>query len=522
MNANTRGNWTSFSLFLLLFCLACQKQDINLNQDIDNFTPNAPLPQEDLNAIITEGMIAWRAVGSIQAGAACANCHAPDGLDLAYFNFSDETILRRAADHLPAEQSVSIVNMVHALRQRYRINPKDPMTHPPFQPGGTILSGQTVGARDLAFGRQLQQKGFRFATQKVLSREEAISQMVEWLIEVDIRSLPIGIPLNRWSEDPAHGGEHASIADWLPDLPFLPTTSAWYAMQDQYLAQPTDGTFLAMYDQVDAFTETTFDGNSAELMQRKYKSVLVAQHLFRQEVVGGVPLPGRPSAVFYPMRMNEEEKGPNPIWDVGDWARVFHSGNPPEFPDGIINRISPESDLKNELRKIKVPWFWAGWLMDQTLQRTSGSNSTKSAEYFTKFLNTDWDEENEGKSGYSIHDIFMITKKLVMQNFDQVTQRSHDRFFMKYSNFHGYGWDIKHEPQDPERQQIYRFLVENSYRMMLFLLQDHIERHGYEPGDPEKWLDTIERMEAFFKHTQSVDLEFNLNLIDQTRRSLIP
>ncbi|MDX1641496.1 MAG: hypothetical protein R3220_07345, partial [Balneolaceae bacterium] len=248
---------------------------------------SSDLPEEELNHIIAEGLEAWRKPGAIQAGAACANCHAPDGLDLAYFAFSETTIKRRAKPHtsqfsteLSGKDFEKIKKMIEALRIKYNITPKDPMEFRPLQPGGEVLPGNTAADRDLAFGQQLQNMNLLFVSEPVLSLEDAKLHREEWL-EVNPRTLKVGIPFNRWSEDPFHGTEHATMADWLPDLPRIPKegkAEEWYALQDQYLQNPTDENFWEMYNNEHRHNQSSFKGSSEHFFRRKYRSVLMAQH----------------------------------------------------------------------------------------------------------------------------------------------------------------------------------------------------------------------------------------------------
>jgi len=522
---------TIWILALLLILLSSCQQflpvDPGLEAEIvkpDRENPNPNTPTE-LDEVIAAGMKAWRMPGdpNVTQGAACANCHAPDALDLAYFNFDDETIMRRALPHIAEADAQTIVEMVKAMRMKYNItDPKDPMKHRPLQPGGEVLPGDTPQERDLTFGQQLIEMGYRFATIPVLDEKEAMIQQREWLEEVDPRTLKIGLPFNRWSEDPHKGAEHASVADWLPDLGSLPLADKedlWFELQDIYLQNPTDENFLAMYDAIDDYTHNPFEGNGKSLMAKKYKSVLVAQHMFRHEVTEGSLFGDRPTSAFFPLRMfgrKATRNGYNPIWDVGDFARVFEKDDDVVLPNEVMERI--EASNREAMRRVKVPWFYAGWLFDQGLQRTSGSNSTKSAEYFSHFFQDDFSQGQPNKSGYSIHNIFMITRKKMVENFDSELAEK-ERINIGYSNFHGYGWDVKKAPRDSEeRRAIYQFMVENSYRMMLYLVQADIKAKG-KPDEKlrEKWAGPIGRMENFFNNMPSDHSDFNKKLVADTR-----
>ena len=490
----------------------------------DLAAPPAPAPPDTARPsaaeTVAEGLEAWRRPGAIQGGAACANCHAPDAYDLAYFDFDDATIRRRVGPHLGAADADRIVALVRALRERDGIAPRDHQTHRPFQPGGRVLPGATVAERDLAFGRQVLARGL--GADPVLSAEAARAERDRWLAS-DPRSLPIGLALNRWSEDP-HEGD-ASIADWLPDLPRLPTTDgaarALYAAHDAYLADPTDARLLALLDQTDELTASGFDGNGDRLMARKYASVLVAQHLFRREVRAGSLWEGRPTAAWLPGAMRRDS-GPNPVWMVGDFARVHKEGDV-ELPREVVDRVGGGFD--EEMRRVKIAWFWAGWLFDQGLQRTHGSNSTKGAEYFTDFLRKDFvaGEAPDGtsdRSGYALHDVYVVTRKLTVQNHDPALADGRGGHALSYSNFHGYGWDISREPTDPERRALYRRAVARSYRMALYLALDHAAAAGVSDVERRQWPSPLGRMEAFFEHAASPHLDHDRALVARVRAAL--
>ena len=472
--------------------------------DAGKGAPILPTPTTKAEQAVADGLVAFRAPGAIR-GAACANCHAPDGLDLAYFDFSDADLRRRGAEHLPPEDVEKIVALVHGQRQRYGITPRDPRTARPFQPGGAVLPGATVPERDLAFARSLD----AFSAAPVLTRADALSARDAWLA-VDLRETPIGIPFNRWSEDPHHGD--ATLADWLPDLPRMPLdAAALYTEHDRYLLAPTDEALLYLLDRVGALTAEPYAGAGGRLMSRKYASALVAQHLFRSEVAGGSAWAGRPTSAFYPLAMLRDS-GPNPVWEVGSFARDHKHGDFALPPD-VLGRTS--GDLRAEMTAMRIPWFWAGWLFDQGLQRTHGSNSTKSAEYLMHHLDTDFRTDGFGGGGYRVHAAFAITKKLVHEQYDAEVGRRADRFSITFSNFSGYDRAWRWAPTDPERRQRYTALTENSFRMWLHLMQAEAG-----PVDAARLLRVVDQMEAFFEWAETVHLDANRRLVAQTRAAL--
>ncbi len=484
--------------------------------------PAAPVdePGPKLSETIADGLVAWRKAGAIQGGASCASCHAPDAFDLAYFDFDDETIRRRVAPHLDEWDAQRIVALVGAIRVRDRITPRDHRTHRPFQPGGRVLAGATVAERDLAFGRQVVDAGL--GVDPVLSSQAARRERDRWMAS-NPRTFPIGMALNRWSEDP-HEGD-ASIADWLPDLPRVAHDAEaqrdLFAAHDAYLADPTDDALFELLDASDDLTTSGFDGNGGRFMKDKYGSVLVAQHLFREEVKTGSLWGDRPSSAWLPARMTRD-KGPNPVWMVGDFARVHKKGDV-ELPAEVIARVGGGFD--EEMRRVKLTWFWAGWQFDQGLQRTHGSNSTKSAEYMTDFLRKDFidDKTPDGttdRSGYALHNVYAITRKLIVENHDPILDAGRGHHRIGYANFHGYGLDIKSEPTDSDRQAIYRQIVANSYRMTLYLALDHLAENGVADIDRNHWPSPIGRMADFFEHIASPHLEHDRALIAQARAAI--
>ncbi len=508
------------SLTLLLVAAGCDSGSLSSpgTEPADPDTGGPPAVSQA--QVIADGIASFRAVGAIQDGASCASCHAPDAYDLAYFDFDDATLRRRVEPHLSEAHADRIIALVHALRQRDGITPRDHRTHRPFQPGGRVLPGATVAARDLAFGRQADVASL--FPQRVLSRDQARAARDRWLA-VDIRTVPIGVALNRWSEDPHEG--NASIADWLPDLPRNPVDDGardqLHALHDRYLADPSDDRLFEVMDETARLTSSGFAGNGEDLMAHKYHSVLVAQHLLRREVTQESLWQDRPSSAWLPSRMTRD-KGPNPVWMVGDFARVHKHGDV-ELPAPVVERIGAGFD--EEMRRVKIAWFYAGWQFDQGLQRTHGSNSTKSAEYFTDFLRKDFvdDKAPDGTpdaSGYALHDAFVITKKLVVQNHDPALADGRGSHSIKYSNFHGYGWDISKEPTDPARRALYRQIVADSYRMSLYLALDHTEAAGVTDQMRRSWPGPLGRMQAFFEHAGSPHLGHDLALVEAVRAQL--
>lgn len=502
--------------FILISLVGCKDSSLS-----------SETPEEELDQIIAEGVDAFRKPGAIQNGAACANCHAPDGLDLAYFDFDDRTIKRRAAPHvgefsfqLSADDFKKIEKLVEALRIKYDIEPKSHMGFRPLQPGGEVLPGNTAADRDYAFGQQLKDMGFLFATEAVLSLDDAERHRQEWL-GVNPRTLKIGIPFNRWSEDPHMGEEHATMADWLPDLPRIPRegrANEWYALQNEYLANPTDENFWKMYDRESGLTQPIFSGSSERFFHKKYRSVLMAQHMFRKELTNEEEFPERPTLAWFPTR---DEDLDNPIWDIGLIAHNLRNGprdqNDFSMPPDVLLRSKPSGTIKEQMDDIRVPWFYAGWLFDQGLQHSGGGSATTQARYFTLHMHID--------DGYPIHNAFAITRKLIVENFDKEIHQEDKPLNTNYENFSNRAF--REEPEDPAAKEIYRLLTENSYRMMTFFIQEEIANNGVPKGSEEAdsrvshWLEMLEDFESFSEDAQGEHHTYNLELITDVRISIL-
>ncbi len=103
--------------------------------------PNAWQPPSTSGSDITAGQTLWHTAaltvplstgGIKQILAHCSDCHAADGRDLKYFNYSNNSIEARALFHgLTAQQGAQIASYIRSLNV---VNPGRPW-NPPYQPG---------------------------------------------------------------------------------------------------------------------------------------------------------------------------------------------------------------------------------------------------------------------------------------------------------------------------------------------------------------------------------------------------
>jgi mono/diheme cytochrome c family protein len=438
---------------------------------------------ESLQQASASGLAAWRTPDG--EGAACASCHGPDPIDLAFIGYRDGDVLRRALLHVDAPNAWRVVDWVHALRARHAIVPKDRMTFRPLQPGGEVLPGATPADRDALFGQRLAQAvpSLAGAPVRTLAAAEAAR---DGLLALDPRTMPVGITFNRWTEDRHHGEAHRTFSDWMPDRPHLPVDSAardaLFALHDTYLANPSWDSLLAILQAEK--NKTYIPGlenvsNARELFQHKHRSVLFAQHLFRAELLG---LPGLSSRGTAPFPFD------NSPWMVADRARTSQSAIStckldglcvgfPSLPEDIS--ASATQGLHTELQLLKLPWFYLGWQFDFSLYQTNGSNATRSSEYFTGELYA---------LGYYNHLTFMrFRKNLSMAYEPGALPEGERRLAHTDSNNFGYflaygrGMGTK-TPPDASARELYAKLLANSLRMTLVLMTDEVKRTGRAHG----------------------------------------
>ncbi len=417
-----------------------------------------------------KGLEAWRKVGFVN-NASCASCHGPDGLELAIYNFDDATIKRRALIHVNAEDAALIVDLIHADRDKYGIKTlRDQMTDRPFQPGGAVLPGDTPEARDAAFGEELQDKLPTLTHGRIGSIEDADKAKNE-LLSLDAWSLKVGFEFNRISEDIFHGKAHATIAQWLPDLPRSMTDdgrAAYYDLQDKYLADPSDANFFSMLKGVDKFTTPPSKMPAAAMSYDKFRATLILQHLERRALIDSAPLPHAPEL----FGSRPEQAFPNPMWDFGDLARRYSGLDLAElgFPKDVIVKKSGGPTAEAQLNEAKMPWLWLGWLSDQGLQRTGFDRQLQTAQYMSEAI---WDE-----GPYPMHNIFFNAKKLLTQSFlpSAWSSNAPQHYVLDYSGFLRNGRHIQLEPKDPVAKQQYRTFVANCFRMNTYLLLDDLQK----------------------------------------------
>lgn len=313
--------------------------------------------------------------------------------------YPDDAILRRAALHVPPQDAAALVDLVHAQRRRFDIIRPCSPEYRPLQPGGDVLPGDTPHEQDAAFGQQLRDMGVAIETEIIRDVDDA-QHAWDQVRQLDLRTLKIGIPLPRWTEDGFNGDVHHDVNDYMPPLgspPYDP--DGWYAIVDEYIDEPTDERFFAMLERLEEESNTdefeaqfdddapnckykTAAGYLVTLNRNKRRSQQVVQHLFRRSLLAGEQWP---EIGEVPLRGYAEQYGEplNPFFQLGgnhiepicypstDGGKVANERIIASFPDDFREEV-PAEDLQTlELRKLPKqlvhPWMTLGQIYDPAL-----------------------------------------------------------------------------------------------------------------------------------------------------------
>jgi hypothetical protein len=434
----------------------------------------------------------------------CAACHGADFFDLARIGTGDETLRRRAlGDTATQTEAESLVLAVRQMRLDQKLPKTNPLEFRPLQPGGAPLPGSTTIERDINFGKQLKSITPTLMGSRVDSLAKAQTSCNE-LNGINLRTMPTGIVYPLWSSDLFNGKEFGTMNDWVADAPREPTNTdrtAWLALQTQYLEQPTNENFWKMYAKVDAYTAPLpGTGNGAkDFTLEKFKSALVGQHLMREGLNPNSTFARGTLAFSYLdqpewktiIGTNEEIPGGRALWEVGDKGRTVVGAN--NDADGVAlanNARAKLSTLKNGFpqfavesipadmlgdvheEQIRLAWFWIGFTFNPSLDRISGSNSTKVGEYMIGSLL---------EQKMNLHNTFFTQARLCAKGLlPEANYKTPTYFKTNYGYFIGYNrevlsWNVnKGDPIIPdaqklEQQNLWHTFTANAFRSSLYL-----------------------------------------------------
>jgi hypothetical protein len=369
------------------------------------------------------------------------------GLELSAFNFGREDLVRRASAHLPLELQKQVVEMI--VGQRRGILSPDLR---PMQPGGAVLAGATAGDRDAAFLFSLARVTPKLALTRVDSLAGAKAVRDE-VLAVDLTKLRVGIEMNRLSEDGFHGKEHATLAHWIPDTP---VASGAMAEQDAYVKNPGPETLAALDA---AVLKTAPQKSTIQMLSlAKYRALLVLADGLRV---------GLTSAQFPPVTdpLLRGEGGGNPFWQVAEIARTSetYSGEQLGLPPEMIAAKSAGPAFPEQMKEMRLPWYWLGWIADPALTHSGEIGETRRADYFTQTL------LNEGP--YPSHALFMLFRKLLAQPAGRPFEVQFSFLILNQPL-------TSLEPKSKEERALFRQVAGNAFRAMLYLLRDDLKRTG--------------------------------------------
>lgn len=375
-------------------------------------------------------------------GQSCASCHSADGIEVRLF--SDSDIVRRTARHHTGATAEAIRKMVSSGTKSQVKNGRE---FRPMQPGGYVLSGSSAAARDAAFLNLVAQR-YPGLLKPVDSYQQAL-EFQRQILAIDLTTLPVGIEFNRISEDSARGNDHASIANWFADIPTFDSDQIQSAA-DGYLMNPTEANLKALDTKVVDLAKPK--DQFAQLSLAKYRCLNVLQHEIRTAQ----------TTSFLP-------EG-NPFWQIAEVGRLFAESDWHTLgvPDEIAKAKQMDQTFGIQMRQLRLPWFWLGWIRDPSLTHSGLMRETLRADYFCQFL------EQDGP--YMSHELFMLTRKLAEQNRSPLLPNA--PWEIQYSFFLANRPLIEREPKENAVQSRFRRLAKNSFMMSLYLLDHDIEARG--------------------------------------------
>ena len=472
----------------------------------------------------------WREdAPALRPKGSCASCHGADFFDLARIGTPDATTLRRATIDGATPAEAALLNQaINAQRTQFKLPATNHLEFRPFQPGGAVLPGATARERDIAFGKQLEGIAPTLMGARIDSLEAAKKARDE-LLGIQMRDLKIGIEFPRWAADIANGSDHGTLNDWVSDLAVLPKPemkTAWYALQDAYLANPSVENFWRYYGAIPTMTQVfgATDGRAKRLATLKFESALIGQHLMRTQALGRddfvrgkIAFSYLDSAPYRAALMTSQEFKYDDIlpaaapWDIGDVIgrstmqssiTTHHAAPLPDalgelgFPDFVQKSVSATRNRWQEGDDLRRAWFWIGFMLDPSFNRLGKSGSTKGGEYINQTLNS---------SQLYIHDVFTIAARNVFRTLPEAKvdwdyggpKKVSTLFSMQYYFFQF------HSPRDadmlPEQRELWGKLGANFSRMSLYLYLESLGQGAAKFLERKHANNVFARMRDYFK-----------------------
>jgi hypothetical protein len=335
-----------------------------------------------------------------------------------------------------------------------------------LQPGGEVLPGASAQERDFAFGKELSQRLPLLFGGRIETVEQASAAQAQ-LLALDPVNLKVGIPFIRLAEDVVHGTEHSSIAQWLPeDAPTIPEAelAGWYQAEDAYLAKPGPATLHDLLTLHQRLVNTNRMLGLGALSASKFRALLVLQDRMR------VGAEARPAMLTSDVAAFGHF---NPIWEAGEVTRDFMSDSAPGI--GMDATMQAQKlvgpSFSDQMHQMRASWFWAGWLSDQGMFRTSYGDKTRLGMWFSESLSKD--------GPYPFHDVYANARRqAVVSNNPASWGETPDRKrliwdFAGLRSFAEYQTDM---PTEPAARHLYIRFTTNCFRMSLFLYRAELQK----------------------------------------------
>ena len=481
----------------------------------------------DDDAVFARGLEAWRAP---HPKGGCVGCHAPDAYDLAFFDYRDAEIMRRAlGQQASVEDAQAIIDLVHLQRRRHNLTPVNSDTYRFLQPCGEMLPGDTELQRERAFIEQLDDLGHPYLGARITTpaaAEAALQDVTAW----DLRDVCVGFPFPRWTADQFRGREFHSLNDWIPEFATMPAEGMetdWFALHDAYIDDPSDENLWAILhatEDDDALVERIYHDVSDEawadaatitnsFTRFKYHSMLAGSHMMRHgtdsrpdpgwdqliedDIVGGGN--GEPLGSWWFTTQDRVSYN----WDV---AENMGSSGQPATPFGLWPEFIADKSYgydrhqQDDLRSpFALSWFYLGWMYDPALNFTAKGNRQ---EYFPQHF------RSEDLDGYPLHLAFTQSMAWAHAQYGRNERLSiYTRLQQPYANgqivhdldggmsgmghkFNRHAWFNGNDAYPEDLAELYRTFVINDYRARVFALEASLLR-GDTTGNLEGTLDTF-------------------------------
>jgi hypothetical protein len=495
----------------------------------------------------------------------CAGCHGADFFDLSRIGTTETDILRRAqVDGATPAQAKALAQAIKGQRVQLNLPVTDARTFRPFQPNGSVLLPNLTDARhivqvkrDIAFAQQLQPllptlMGPRIAS--LADAKKAKNELLDLMSGtntaganpqlLNLRSLPTGIQYPLWSADLHQGAAEGTFNDWVADISrdAKPDKKAqWTALQDAYLADPSNVNFWKMYAGVKDLTQvqtigvcntaglatTSSCGTVDSFFTNKLLSSMMGQHMLRLEAAGKLNTFAKGPIAFsyldndptYSMMNNRGKLVylPANLWEIGDAGRSMLAETSAAgsfkanlkdlgLPAFAQNSIDPNRSTIEEERDLRLSWFWIGMTFDSSFARINGSNATRVGEYMVGTLVEDRMFNHMAFSTLArlVSKGFLQEANVVQQYNSTTMAQTSLKYMMEYGYAWGYGrtvtdglWNEDKNTKFPadlkaQMDDLFGRLTGNGFRMSLYLQVDAIDSGSLSVADTTNlkgWLD---------------------------------